>query len=330
MTRVLVTGAGSLIGEGIIRSLKRSSFDFFIVGTDYFNHAAGLYWVDKGYLLPDILSEEVDKKQWLERVVEICTKENIAIICIGLDFEVDLFAEYSAEIQERTGAKVVVAKKEAIEICKDKWKTAEFLKDNGLFYPQSCLPENYEELVKQVGFPLIVKPRSGFRSSNVYRVKSLVDLEEALKKCPDPVIQEEVGSPDQEYTCGVLNLGGEVASCVCLRRDLKEGNTWRAYSEKVDGIQAYLQKVSEKLSLEGPANYQLRLTDKGPVIFEINPRFSGTTSSRALLGVNEVEMAIRYYVNNETVLHQETKEGVILRFIDEQFIPMKEYRKWEK
>ena len=37
----------------------------------------------------------------------------------------------------------------------------------------------------------------------------------------------------------------------------------------------------------GPANFQLILTKKGPMIFEINPRFSSTVLMRNYLGFTD-------------------------------------------
>ena len=66
MIRLLVTGVGSLLGQGILKSIQDSSLDTSIIGTDYFPSAAGLYWVDKGYMLPDILKPEISESQWIE------------------------------------------------------------------------------------------------------------------------------------------------------------------------------------------------------------------------------------------------------------------------
>lgn len=40
--------------------------------------------------------------------------------------------------------------------------------------------------------------------------------------------------------------------------------------------------------LIGPCNFQCKLTARGPVFFEINPRFTGITAARAAMGFNGV------------------------------------------
>ena len=75
MIRILVTGVGSLLGQGILKSIQNSKLDCHIIGTDYFSSAVGLYWVNKGYLLPDILRSEISETQWVESLIDIINKE---------------------------------------------------------------------------------------------------------------------------------------------------------------------------------------------------------------------------------------------------------------
>ena len=70
MIRILVTGVGSLLGQGILKSINDSSLDYSVTGTDYFPSAVGLYWVDKGYLLPDILKPEINEEEWINALLK--------------------------------------------------------------------------------------------------------------------------------------------------------------------------------------------------------------------------------------------------------------------
>jgi carbamoyl-phosphate synthase large subunit len=57
-------------------------------------------------------------------------------------------------------------------------------------------------------------------------------------------------------------------------------------------------------------------------VFEINPRFSGTTSIRAMVGYNEPDVLIRRHLLGEDV---ETRfpygRGLVLRSLTETLIP---------
>jgi len=50
--KVLITGAGALLGQGIIRALRNSDLNATIIAVDPDPLAAGLYWADAAYLVP--------------------------------------------------------------------------------------------------------------------------------------------------------------------------------------------------------------------------------------------------------------------------------------
>ena len=52
------------------------------------------------------------------------------------------------------------------------------------------------------------------------------------------------------------------------------------------------RKIAKGIELEGSMNIQLILTDSGPRIFEINPRFSSTVLMRHKLGFCDLLWAI--------------------------------------
>ena len=57
---ILITGAGSLIGQGVIKVIRKNSLsNNYIIGADYVNKSVGLQWCDKSYFLPDILDKKI-------------------------------------------------------------------------------------------------------------------------------------------------------------------------------------------------------------------------------------------------------------------------------
>ena len=328
MIKVLVTGVGSLIGQGIVKSIKKSSIKYRIFGTDYFSSAVGLYWVDRGYILPDILKSDISEKVWLDYFCKILIDNHIDIVLPGLDFEIPLLAKYKSLIEKKTQSKVVVSSENVVNIANDKWKTVEYLKQNSFEYPKSTLPENIEEFMTLCDYPYIVKPRFGHTSENVFLVKNNSELRDALKRCDMPIVQEYLNKVDMEYTCGAVYMNEKVISVISLRRILKNGNTQIAFSEQADEINKYITKITNKIKPTGPINFQLRMTDNGPVIFEINPRFSGTTPIREIFGINEVEATIESILNYEIKIKQPIKKGVVIRYFEDQYIPLVEYEKF--
>lgn len=324
MITIGITGTGSLIGQAIIKSIKQSSFkNSQLIGMDYFRDTIGSYWTDENYLLPDILDKQVSEEIWLEKVSSVIVDNKINILFIGVDFELYLFAKYKDSIEKKTSCTVVVSSKESIEIADDKYLTYKFLKENGLYHPLTFLESEINQAIESnlIDFPMIVKPRNGYRSIDVYMVKDVEELRDKIQKVSDPVIQECVGTKDNEYTCGVIVIN-DVKESIVLRRDLKDGNTSTAYYQRdyPEVITKYILNVSEKLNIFGVCNFQLRLDKNGvPKIFEINSRHSGTTHMRTLFGFNEIEFILEYIFNHK-VIDFHLKEGAVKRYFDEMFI----------
>ncbi|MDY0328076.1 MAG: ATP-grasp domain-containing protein [Arcobacteraceae bacterium] len=320
-----ITGTGSLIGQAVIKSIKKSSFkNEKLIGMDYFANTIGSYWVDKNYVLVDILDKNVKEEDWFANVVDIIISERINILFIGVDFELHLFAKYKSYIENKTSCIIVVSDEETVKIADDKYETYKFLKENNLYYPKTFLQNEIKKALetKEIEFPLVIKPRNGYRSINVFVVSNENELYEKLEIVPNPVIQECVGSKDTEYTCGVIVLDNEVKESIVLRRDLKDGNTSSTYFShsypKI--ITKYIEDVSSKLGQFGVCNFQLRLDSNGiPKIFEINARHSGTTYIRSLYGFNEVEYILEYLLNHN-VISFNLEEGIVKRYFDEMFI----------
>ncbi|RPI79173.1 MAG: ATP-grasp domain-containing protein, partial [Desulfobacteraceae bacterium] len=287
--RVGITCVGSLIAQGIIKSIRKSdlSQDIEMIGFEYFPGMIGSYWVDQTYLMPDILKENISEEDYLGVLIKHILDQQIRFLFVGMDFELPMMSRNKKRILSETGCDIIVSPIEVIRIADDKYLTFEFLKQHDLPHPKTRLPDQADD----IAFPVIVKPRIGERSRNVFVVRNEEELRDRLARVPRPVIQEVVGTQDEEYTCGVLFLGGEVKTKIFLRRYLRDGNTNLAFhSSKIPRpIQDYVAKISQKLQPYGPCNFQLRLGQDGvPKLFEINARFSGTTYMRTLFGLNEV------------------------------------------
>ena len=329
MILILVTGVGSLLGQGILKSIQSSTLDCNVTGTDYFSSAIGLYWVDKGYILPDILKPDISESQWIDALVNVIDQEEIDLVLPGLDFEIPILARNKSIIEKQTKTILLVSPENVVRVGDDKWKTVNYLKNNSFSYPNSSLPDTLENFTLSNSFPFIVKPRFGHTSENVFLVNNNNELNVALKACDKPIIQEYLGSPEQEYTCGATFIDNEILTLISLRRTLKNGNTQQAFCERTDEIDEYIKKLTLSIKPYGPINFQLRLTNRGPVVFEINPRFSGTTPIRAMFNVNEVEAVIRKLTGSKFKSTYKEKEGVVIRYFENQYISRNKYRTYK-
>ena len=135
------------------------------------------------------------------------------------------------------------------------------------------------------------------------------------------VIQEFLPDIEGEFTTGVLVTKGKCKAIVSLKRDLRDGNTYRTYRDKTTTVHDnYIKEVAEKLNVEGPCNFQYRIKNSKPIIFEINGRFSGTTPLRMFYGFNEVEAYLDYILNGNEISQPALKEGMVFRTFSDLFI----------
>ena len=108
------------------------------------------------------------------------------------------------------------------------------------------------------------------------------------------------------------------------------GHTTKAIIEDFPVINKKIKKIAETLNAFGPANFQFRMFNNRPLIFEINCRFSGTTPFCAEVGFNTVEAVIRKVLSGEKVQKLSYKEGIIIRYFNELFVSSSEIKKLKK
>jgi carbamoyl-phosphate synthase large subunit len=318
--KVMVTGAGALLGQGIIRSLRNSNLNTEIVSVDPNPYSAGLYWVDSCHLVP-----KADDPGYLDRITELLALEKPHAICVGTDVELAIFAEHRSMIERDFGTHVLVSDPRVVAIADDKYLTYQFMKNHGFDYPVSCLPGEEDVLLEKVGFPLIVKPRVGARSVGVGIVRNREELRRAVA-VPGVVIQECVGRVEDEYTASAIVFEDEPIATIVMRRDLRDGNTYRAYVEDFPGLNESVRRFGAALQPYGPANFQFRLDAAGkPKVFEINARFSGTTPLRARAGFNEVEICLRHILFGSPIVQPKIQSMIILRHWEETVVTSSQF-----
>ena len=317
--KVLVTGAGALLGQGVIKSLRQSSLEVSIGAADPMPLSAGLFWAEEAYVI-----RMATDPAYLDRLGEVLEQAKPDIVIPGTDVELPILAANREKLEAEFGTRVLVSDPRVIAIADDKFLTFQFLSEAGLAPPASALPEDAEglgQLVDAVGFPLIVKPRIGARSVGVSRVTTRDELNEAVSGREGLVVQECVAGEGDEYTASVLVFDGDPKASIVMRRDLRDGNTYRAFCGAYPELNRQVRAFGAALRPFGPANFQFRLDEGGRArVFEINGRFSGTTPLRALVGFNEVEMCIRHILFGEPIAQPEARETTVLRYWGEMLV----------
>jgi carbamoyl-phosphate synthase large subunit len=317
--KVLVTSAGALLGQGIIRSLQECKFKPNIVACDPDPRSPGLYWNKHSRLIP--LAKD---PHFIEKFSDLLNEEKPDAVCVGTDPELSLLAANQQALESAYKTKIIVSSPEVVRIADDKYLTYQFMKDNGFTPPDSRLPGQEQELVKLYGFPLVVKPRIGARSVGFHLVKNQEELTKALAEVSGAVVQECLGTKDDEYTAGTLYFDKDCRATIVMRRELRDGNTFKAYVDKYTELNEQVRAFCNALKPFGPANFQFRLVNGIAKVFEINSRFSGTTPLRMHAGFNELEMTLEYLFFNKPIVQPNIPKLTIMRHWTETIIADKE------
>jgi carbamoyl-phosphate synthase large subunit len=340
IANVLVTAAGGIVGQGIIKSLKLSNksasspVTYNIFGTDMNPLAAGLYRCDAGALVPPATSQD-----YVGVIVDICRNNDISAVFVGSDGELLTLAAAREKIEKESSVKVLTGPKDILAIARDKWKTYEFCKTNNITFADSALPSDSEQFVREFGFPAVVKPREGYGSVHLSVVHDRMQMERTISEIQaagwHPVIQRYLG-PDHnvngmdgvnEFTTGITvdRTGKRVMSSISIKKILKAGQTYKALIDDFPSIRKPAEAVAMKLQAAGPINVQAKLEGDMPVIFEINPRLSATCAMRAVAGVNEPDIIYRNFLCNEEVKIDSYQKLVCLRYLNEVYVPFSVY-----
>jgi carbamoyl-phosphate synthase large subunit len=264
---VLVTAASRRVAlvQAFQRAVRATGGGRVIV-TDINPLSPAVHVADRAYLVP--LSDTPD---YLDEITTICDLEGIDLIVPTIDDELELFARARVAFAQR-GIRVAVSSPETAALCNDKLATCAHLRARGVAaaatFLASALPADAE-------LPLFVKPRVGRGGIGAFRATSARELAFFAEYVADAVVQEYLDGP--EFTIDVLcDFDGRVLSAVPRERVvIRAGVIDRGRTSTDPALIDLALACAAALSFAGPINIQCRVVDGRPVVFEINPRFSG-------------------------------------------------------
>lgn len=337
--------SGRNVGTEVFRSLKLTRLYKKIVATDITQFSYGNHVCKTFYVQPYASS-----KGYIDFISKIVKKEKIDVIIPGSDYELNTLVKHREKLK-RLHVHILINSPEVINICMDKSRTVKFLRQNNFPYikTEEVLldkipgPDLFYSLKKRLKCPFIVKPNYFSGGSNAISIiQDGRDWNKFIKNNQQHqdkfIAQEYIDAPGNEYTVGVMSdTSGRIISSFALKRDLTtsasikmrarnkyNGNAKNEFlvissgiSQGLSGdyrrIRKFAEAVALKLRSRGPLNIQCREYNNKIYVFEINPRFSGTTSIRAVLGHNDVKLIFYSIVKNINLGQQKYKSASVVR-----------------
>lgn len=225
-----------------------------------------VYVADRSYAVP--LSTD---PSYLDAIADICRAEAIGLVIPTIDDELSLFAR-AVDRFRAEGVRIAVSPAATTMACDDKRVTCRALSDRGVAAAATCLPA---ELPADPIFPLFIKPRVGRGGVGAFPIRNWRELDFFLEYVPDPVVQTYLDGP--EFTIDVLcDFAGEPLSVVPRERVvIRAGVVDRGRTVRDARLVDLGVACAHAMRFAGAVNIQCRVVDGRPVVFEINPRFSG-------------------------------------------------------
>lgn len=346
MIRVLVTAiGGGGHGDQILKALRLAPPGrYTIFGADANPHCPQATLVERFVTLPLARDPE-----YMTVLLRTCKELGVQALFHGCEPELLLFAANRQRIAD-AGIFLPINDTALIQLCMDKARTNARLADLGFPAPRYESVTSESEFEAIDWFPVVVKPAvGGGGSANVFiaqdmkELKALADYLGLGANASAFIIQEYVGTPDQEFTVGVLHdLDGRYVNAIAVKRHLNSGLSVRTSVANRTGRKEFgprlvissgvsqgdigryeevtrqCREIADRLGSRGPLNLQCRFVDGKVRVFEINPRFSGTTSLRAMTGLNEPDLLVRRHLLGQDIGQDAPyQEATILRSLAE-------------
>lgn len=274
----------------------------------------------------------VSDNNYLDELFTLINNNQINVIIPGSDKEILFFAE-NIKIFKDNNILIPINNLETINLCFDKSALNDKLIELNYLPPKSIKFSLHQDLPIIDWYPIVLKPSGGGGgSANVFIAQNqdeLIYLTKYLNqafKNEQFILQEYVGAYDSEFTVGILHdLNGDFIDSIAMNRDLSQSisvrssvtnNTGReelgsnlvissGVSQGVMGkfteVTSQCKEIADSIGSQGPLNIQCRFVEGKVRVFEINPRYSGTTYFRSLAGFNEADLLIKFHLLNENI-----------------------------
>lgn len=285
-----------------------------IIATDMQLSAPALQAADVKLQVPAVYDP-----QYIDITIEICRKYSVdALLCLN-DLELPILAENKARFEE-IGVKVIVSDPQVIDICFDKYKTAQWVESIGLKAPKTyiTLASAKEALAKgEIAFPLFMKPRWGSGSIGLETIEDIEELEiyyhllmKRIKKTilatasvGDEYILIQEKLTGKEFGLDVMNdlNGNNVAVSVKQKLAMRAGETDKAITVDLPIVREMGAAIGRNLKHIGNLDVDIMQRANGDYcVLELNPRFGGGYPFSYEAGVN-MPFAIIKWLKGEGV-----------------------------
>ncbi|MEC7640994.1 MAG: ATP-grasp domain-containing protein [Nitrospinota bacterium] len=249
-----------------------------LVGLDSDPYSPTLRVMDSVDVIPRFTAPEC-----LREILDFCRCETVHAV-IPLTNKAVEFLDANRTAFQEEGIRVFLNEQTVIETCHDKYRLAQFFREQGILAPQTFLGDSNE-----VGgsFPLFAKQRRGEGGTHSMVLQDESDLEYCRKKYPDHMIQQLLAGKEYSIDWYSDGDGNPVVIVPRERLAIRAGEVRVSRIHLKREVIDAVRHAGSRIGLQGPCNLQGILDEAGKFYFiDINLRFGSGSVHSIAAGAN--------------------------------------------
>jgi carbamoyl-phosphate synthase large subunit len=300
--KVLVTGIGGNVGQGIMRIIATHKADVTVVGTNVVGFSAGNHLAHAVYETPYAYEDS-----YIETMLRIVAAENVDLIIPSTDYEV----YYLSLNKHLFSCQIAVSDVSVCQIYLDKYLTFQHHKQLGIPFAESILPS---QMIPAHWAQIIAKPRKGRGSRGIE-----INPSNIQRFSDDEYMLQEYIEGEEITTACYVTKKGVLHGTITFTRELENGATISCevidtYDEQMNSLVKSMVEMNN--GLQGAFNVQSRIKNGHEIVpFEVNCRVSGTNSIRSQFGFNDVDYILSEYLFQKLLNTPQITKGKAIRVL---------------
>lgn len=314
---ILITSAGKRVSLVRIfqETIKKAGINSYVYTTELNASLSPAAIIsDKCFNVP-----KVTDSNYINILIDICTKNNIKIIIPTIDTEL-LVLSQSKKIFNQLGIYPIISTPDFISICRDKRKTNIFFNKLGIKVPK---PIDISNPI----FPLFAKPYDGSLSQNIHVIHNHNELTTTILNDNKLMFMEYIDKDIyKEFTVDMYYGKDNLLKSLVPREriEIRAGEINKGITRKNSIIPKIKKSMNHLPGVVGCVCLQLfyNNTNEDIVAIEINPRFGGGYPLSYHAGANFAEYIIKEYIYNEAINYTDDWQNntLMLRYDNEIII----------
>ena len=278
-----------------------------VIATDMSKMAPALYEADRYYIVP-----RMTEIGYIDKIFEICKKENIKGILSLIDPELSLLAANVAKFS-KLGVTVIGSSYDICELSLNKYKMYRWLKKHNYNCARSYT--SFDEFEKSgVSYPVFVKPIRGSASIAIAKADDEKKARLLFDQRDGMMVQEFLNGQEIGIDVYIDIISGEVISIFAKKKIvMRAGETDKAVSFKDEKLFMLIEKFVKEVGYKGQIDIDAFYINGEYYISEVNPRFGGGYPHAHECGCNHMNLIVNNLENKENIKNLDTyDEGVYM------------------